>query len=81
MCTTRKYHWHTHQGIILEKMPLNRNQFIKEIYNNCTKRPTKDKAPGPNNIPNDIIKALPSQWQDLFSYFSSIAINKKIPQY
>ena len=86
MCAIRKYPWHTHQGIILEKRgPPNTQlgkQFNREVYDNCLKRLTKGKAPGPDNIPNDIIKSLPTPWQDLlFLFFEHCYKKKEIPHY
>ena len=85
MCSP-KYPWHSLQGIILEKRG-NPNthiskQFTREVYDCCIKRLTKGKAPGPDNIPNDIIKALPTPWQDLlYLFFQQCYKQKKIPQY
>ena len=77
---------HTHQGIILDKRgPSNTQigkQFNREIYDSCLKRLTKGKAPGPNNIPNDIIKTLLTPCQDLlFLFFNHCYKQRAIPHY
>ena len=58
------------------------HQFTREIYDSCIKRLTRGKAPGPDNIPNDILKALPPQWQDLlFLFFKHCYKQRTIPHY
>lgn len=63
MCAIRKYPWHTQDGIILDKRGLQNaqinTQLTQKMYDNCVKKLTKGKAPGPDNIPNEIIKTLP----------------------
>ena len=86
MCAIHKYLWHTNKDIILEKRgPQNTQiskQFIPEVYDSCIKRPTRGKAPEPNNISNDIIKSLPSQWYDLlFLFFQHCYKQKEISSY
>jgi len=83
-CAVRKYPWHTHDGIILDKRGHHTTfistQFTRAIYDNCIKRLTKGKAPGPDNIPNDILKALPPQCQDLiFLFFQHCYKHREIP--
>jgi hypothetical protein len=72
-CAIRKYPWHTQDGIILEKKGIHgaqiTTQFTRTTYDKCVKRLTKGKAPGPDNIPNDIIKTLPPQCHDLMYLF------------
>lgn len=65
-CIIHKYPWHTHQGFILDKIS---NQFTREIHDNCIKWLTRGKTPSPNNIANNIFKALPTQCQDLLFLF------------
>jgi hypothetical protein len=56
------------------------SQFTREIYDNCVKRLTKGKTPGPDNILNDIIKVLPSQCQNLiFLFFLHCYKQREIP--
>ena len=58
------------------------NKFTREVYDACIKRLTRGKAPGPDNIPNDIIKALPSQWHNmLFLFFQHCYKQREIPTY
>ena len=84
MCAIRKYPWHSQDGIILDKRGPHNSQigtkFNKEIYDNCVKRLPKGKTPGPDNIPNDIIKILPTQCQNLiFLFFLHCYKQQEIP--
>ena len=84
MCAIRKYPWHTQDGLILDKRGPQgaqiSTQFTRAIYDKCVKRLTKGKAPGPDNIPNDIIKTLPSQCHDLiYLFFHQCYQHKEIP--
>ena len=62
MCIVYKYPWHTPNDIILvNKGPKTMQiytQFTRKVYNNYLRRLTRGKTLEPNNIPNDIIKAL-----------------------
>jgi hypothetical protein len=84
MCAIRKYPWHTQDGIILEKRGPQgtqiTTQFTRTTYDKCVKRLTKGKAPGPDNIPNDIIKILPPQCHDLmYLFFHHCYKQREIP--
>ena len=84
MCAIRKYPWYTQDGIILEKKGPQgtqiTTQFIRATYDKCVKRLTKRKAPGPDNIPNDIIKILPLQCHDLmYLFFHHCYKQREIP--
>lgn len=86
MCTIRKYHWHTQNGIILDRRghPNTQisNQFTWEVYDNCLRRLTRAKVARPDNIPNDIIKILPTQCHDLiFFIFQQCYKQREIPTY
>jgi hypothetical protein len=83
-CEIRKYPWHTHNGIILDKRGPHTTsistQFTRAIYDNYIKRLTRGKTPVPDNIPNDILKALPPQCQDLiFLFFQHCYKQREIP--
>jgi hypothetical protein len=83
-CAVRKYPWHTQDGIILDKRGPHgtqiTTQFTRTTYDKCIKRLTKGKAPGPDNIPNDIIKTLPPQCHDLiFLFFQHCYKQREIP--
>lgn len=83
-CAISKYLWHTQNDILLDKRGHHTTsistQFTRAIYDNCVKRLTKGKASGPDNIPNDILKALPPQCQDLiFLFFQHCYKHKEIP--
>ena len=57
-------------------------QFNWEVFDGCIKRLTNGKAPGPDNIPNDILKLLPAPWQDLlFLFFKHCYNQRSIPHY
>ena len=84
LCVIRKYPWHTQDGLILDKRgpPSAKitTQFTRATYDRCVKRLTKGKAPGPDNIPNDIIKTLPPQCHDLiFLFFRHCYKQREIP--
>ena len=84
VCSIRKYPWHTQDGIMLDKRgppsPQITPQFTRATYDKCVKRLTKGKAPGPDNIPNDIIKTLPPQCLDLiFLFFRHCYKQREIP--
>ena len=87
MCAIRKYPCQIQEDIILDKRgPQNaqiNTQFIQEIYDNRVKMLTKGKAPGLDNIPNDIlIKVLPQQCQNLiYQFFQHCYKQQEIPTY
>ena len=41
------------------------NTFDKNTYDLCLKYLGNNKAPGPNNIPNSILKNMPTQFHNL----------------
>jgi hypothetical protein len=69
VCGIRQYPWHDLSGFILEKRSDTNasiaNTFDKKTYNLCFKYLGNNKAPGPNNIPNSILKNMPIQFHNL----------------
>jgi hypothetical protein len=60
VCEVRQYPWHDLDGFILEKRGDTNasiaNTFDKNTYDLCLKYLSNNKAPGPDNIPNSILK-------------------------
>jgi hypothetical protein len=69
VCGVRQYPWHDLNGFVLEKRGDTHasisNTFDKITYNLCLKYLGNNKAPGPDNIPNSILKNMPNQFHDL----------------
>jgi hypothetical protein len=69
VCGVRQYPWHDLDGFILEKRgDINvfiANTFDKKIYDLCLKYLGNNKALGPDNIPNSILKNMPTQFHNL----------------
>ena len=45
------------------------SSFTKVIYDTCLKNLSKSKSPGPDGIPNNILKALPNNFHDMMYLF------------
>jgi hypothetical protein len=69
ICGVRQYPWHDLDGFILEKRGDTNasiaNTFDKNTYDLCLKYLGNNKAPGPDNIPNSILKNMPIQFYNL----------------
>jgi hypothetical protein len=69
VCSVRQYPWHDLDGFILEKRGNTNasiaNTFNKNTYDLCLKNLGNNKAPGPDNIPNAILKNMPIQFHNL----------------
>jgi hypothetical protein len=69
ICGVRQYPWHDLDGFILEKRGDTNasiaNTFDKNTYDLCLKYLGNNKAPGPDNIPNSILKNMPTQFHNL----------------
>jgi hypothetical protein len=70
VCGVRQYLWHDLDGFVLEKRG-NINASIADIfdritYDLCLKYLENNKALGPDNIPNSILKNMPKHFHDLF---------------
>jgi hypothetical protein len=85
-CLIRQYPWHETNGFILEKRGKprtpTREYFTKEVYDLALKNLSNNKAPGPDNIPNEIIKNLTQEFHDmLYLFFAQCYIQKEIPTF
>jgi hypothetical protein len=72
-CGVRQYPWHDLDGLVLDKRgdpqtPLY-TYFDKATYDICLKNLANNKAPGPDKIPNIILKNLPENFHKLLFYF------------
>jgi hypothetical protein len=84
VCGVRQYPWHDLEGFVLEKRgDINAsisNTFDRITYDLCLKYLGNNKAPGRDNIPNSILKNMPSQFHDLlFLLFQQCYKQQKIP--
>jgi hypothetical protein len=84
VCGVRQYPWHDLNGFVLEKRgEINAsiaNTFDRTTYDLCLKYLRNNKAPGPDNIPNSILKNMLQQFHDLlFLVFQQCYKQQKIP--
>jgi hypothetical protein len=84
VCGVRQYPWHDLSGFVLEKRgDINAsisNTFDRITYDLCLKYLGNNKAPGPDNIPNSILKNIPDQFHDLlFLLFQQCYKQQQIP--
>ena len=83
-CGVRQYPWHDLDGFVIEKrgnpqIPLHKH-FDKEIYEMCLKHLSNNKTPGPDKIPNSILKNMPESFHKLlFLFFTHCYKQKQIP--
>ena len=83
-CGVRQYPWHDLDGLVLDKRgdsqtPLH-EYFDKETYDICLKNLAENKAPGPDKIPNTILKNMPEDFHILlFLFFSHCYKQQQIP--
>jgi hypothetical protein len=83
-CGVRQYPWHDLDGFILEKRGETNasiaNTFDQKTYDLCLKYLSNNKAPGPDNIPNFILKNMPTQFHNLlYLLFHQCYKQQKIP--
>jgi hypothetical protein len=73
VCGIRQYPWHDLNEFVLEKQSNAHasisNTFDRITYNLCLKYLGNNKAPGPDNIPNSILKNMPNQFHKLLLFF------------
>ena len=75
-CQVRQYLWHDINEFILQKRGNTTTTlsslFSRETYDLCVKHLSKNKTPGPDQIPNSILKNMPTRFHNmlflLFTY-------------
>ena len=83
-CAVRQYPWHDLKGLVLEKQgdpqtPLY-TYIDLETYNLYLKNLANNKTPGPDKIPNSILKNMSQKFQHiLFMFFIQCYKQKQIP--
>ena len=83
-CAVRQYPWHDLDGFVMDKRgnpqtPLHK-YFDRETYDTCLKNLANNKTPGPDKIPNIILKNMPESFHKLlFLFFSHCYKQKQIP--
>jgi hypothetical protein len=83
-CGVRQYPWHNLDGFTIDQRgesqtPLHA-YFDQETYDLCLKNLGNNKAPGPDRIPNSILKNMPSRFHKLlFLFFQHCYKQKQIP--
>jgi len=74
-CVVRQYPWHNLDGFNINKRgtleTLLHNYFNKETYDICLKHLANNKNPGPDLIPNTILKNMPQCFHNLLFLFSN----------
>jgi hypothetical protein len=83
-CLVRQYPWHDLNGFILQTRGNNNVSisilFTRETYDNCVKHLSKYKTPGIDQIPNSILKNMPTRFHNmLFLFFSHCYKQRTIP--
>ena len=83
-CGVRQYPWHELDGFTIDQRgvpqtPLH-TYFDQETYDFCLKNLGNNKAPGPDKIPNSILKNMPPRFHKLlFLFFKHCYKQKQIP--
>ena len=83
-CGVRQYPWHDLEGFTIDQrgepqIPLH-TYFDQETYDFCLKNLGNNKAPGPDKIPNSILKNMPPRFHKLFFlFFKHCYKQKQIP--
>ena len=80
-CGVRQYPWHDLDGLVLDKRgdpqtPLHKH-FDRETYDICFKNLVNNKTPGPDKIPNTILKNMPETFHTLLYLFFSHCYKQK----
>ena len=82
----KKFPWHDFDGFCLElrgqpNTPLT-TLFNREIYDLCLRSLPSSKSPGPDEIPNEVIKTLlPEHHDALYQLFTFLYHHKRIPSH
>jgi hypothetical protein len=84
ICGVRQYPWHDLSGFVLEiRGDIHAsisNTFDRITYDLCLKYLGNNKAPGPDNIPNSILKNMPNLFHNLlFLLFQQCYNQQQIP--
>ena len=83
-CSVRQYPWHDLTGFTIDtrgnpQTPLH-DYFDRETYDICLKKLANNKTPGPDKIPNIILKNMPECFHKLlFLFFTHCYKQKQIP--
>ena len=83
-CGVRQYPWHDLDGFVIDKRgdpqtPLH-NYFDRLTYDICLKHLANNKTPGPDKIPNIILKNMPESFHELlYLFFTHCYKHKQIP--
>ena len=83
-CGVRQYPWHDLNGYTIDKRgepqtPLH-TYFDQTTYDLCLKNLSNNKAPGPDKIPNSILKNMPPRFHKLlFLFFKHCYKQRQIP--
>ena len=83
-CNVRQYPWHDLEGLTIDQrgepqIPLH-TYFDQETYDFCLKNLGSNKTPGPDKIPNSILKHMPPRFHKLlFIFFKHCYKQKQIP--
>ena len=83
-CAVQQYPWHDLDGYKMDKrgepQTLLHTYFDQQTYDFCLKNLSKIKAPGPDKIPNSILKNMPLRFHKLFFlFFQHYYKQKQIP--
>ena len=84
ICAVRQYPWHDLDGFTLDKRgnpetPLH-SYFNQATYDTCLRNLGNNKTPGPDRIPNSILKHMPPRFHKLlFLFFIHCYKQKQIP--
>jgi hypothetical protein len=84
-CVVHQFPWHDLDGFVIDKcgepnIPLY-TYFNRNLYDICTRNLTNGKTPGPDSIPNSILKNMPTTFHDLlFLFFIHYYKQQQIPQ-
>jgi exonuclease III len=84
VCGVRQYLWQDLNGFVLEKRGTTNasiaNTFDRNTYDLCLRNLGNNKAPGPDNIPNSILKNMPTQFHNLlYLFFHQCYKQQQIP--
>ena len=84
-CVVKQYPWHDLDGFIIDirgdpQIPLHK-YFDQETYDLCLKYLSNNKTPGPNKIPNSILKNMPDNFYKMLLLFFTHCYKEKKSQH